>query len=57
MHKTIFLHISDKMEEEKDKRKKGKEKGKEKEDISEGIPSAPILADFIPGNTEIFLSL
>ena len=56
MHKTIFLNISDKMEEEKDKRKKGKEKGKEKEDISEGIPSAPILADFIPGNTEIFLS-
>ena len=36
--------------EEKEKRKKGKERGKgEAEDIREGIPSAPVLSDFVQG--------
>ena len=36
--------------EEKEKRKKGKERGKAgSENIREGIPSAPVLSDFVQG--------
>ena len=46
---TIF---TDKMEVEK-KRKKGRRKEKEGavvQDIEEGVPSSPVLEDFIPGD-------